>query len=66
MDMDDAMKTLASVQMARDHATCGRHGAATALLMKVCLYLLRCWFESRLGTGFLRLAIPAVLLLSQM
>eukprot|EP00904_Undaria_pinnatifida_P007075 jgi/Undpi1/3498/HiC_scaffold_16.g06870.m1 len=35
MDSDDAMKTLASVQMARDHATCGRHGAATALLMKV-------------------------------
>lgn len=35
MEVDEARRTLASVQLARDHATCGRHGAATALLMQV-------------------------------
>lgn len=35
MDADDAEKALSSVQLARDHARCGRHGAATAGLMQV-------------------------------
>lgn len=47
MDADDADKALASVQLARDHARCGRHGAATAGLMQVgfwvcCLFVIGC------------------------
>lgn len=37
MDAGDANRTLASVQLARDHAKEGRNGAATALLMQVCV-----------------------------
>lgn len=37
MDEEDAVKTLTSIQTARKHAVCGQHGAATALLMQVCL-----------------------------
>ena len=64
MDADDAMKTLASVQMARDHASRGRHGAATALLMKVCL--VAGLNPSRPGGRLLAFRLPAVLLLPQM
>ncbi|CAM9571626.1 unnamed protein product [Scytosiphon promiscuus] len=34
MDAEDALKTLAAVRLARNHATRGQHGAATAILMQ--------------------------------
>lgn len=34
MDSREAMKALAAIRMARDHAAAGRHGPATALLMQ--------------------------------
>lgn len=37
MDAEDALKALAAVRLARDHAARGQHGAATAILMQVSL-----------------------------